>query len=150
LPERWPQLDGCDLSFLFQIYCDQEKLVLPNTLCLQGYQLMEGHDYISDIIIVQVRHGAVKNFENVGGASEYPEGDILFEEVAEEDSMEENFKKNIHTHTSKLLGWYPKEEFHSDDIFLGCLGDEDPFTIGCNYKCCLIADGSGRVKTVFI
>ena len=26
LPEIWPQIDGADLAFLFQLYCDGEKL----------------------------------------------------------------------------------------------------------------------------
>ena len=26
LPEIWPQIDGADLAFLFQLYCDGEKI----------------------------------------------------------------------------------------------------------------------------
>ena len=51
LPEVWPQIDGTDLAFLFQLYCDGEKLNIPNTLCIQGYQLFEEGDYNSDIVV---------------------------------------------------------------------------------------------------
>ena len=69
LPKKWPQINGCDMSFLFQLYCDQEKLVIPNTLCIQGYQLIENGDYNSDIVIVQIPLDAQRNLNNSGIAA---------------------------------------------------------------------------------
>ena len=66
LPEVWPQIDGTDLAFLFQLYCDGEKLNIPNTLCIQGYQLFEEGDYNSDIVVVQLPLNAKENIQQIG------------------------------------------------------------------------------------
>lgn len=66
LPEIWPQIDGADLAFLFQLYCDGEKLNIPNTLCIQGYQLFENGDYNSDIVVIQLPLDAKENIQQVG------------------------------------------------------------------------------------
>ena len=68
LPAQWPQIDGEDLSFLFQIYCDGKMLDIPNTLCIQGYQLIKDGDGLSDIVVVQLPLDAKENTENAGVA----------------------------------------------------------------------------------
>ena len=86
LPEIWPQIDGADLAFLFQLYCDGEKLNIPNTLCIQGYELFEKGDYNSDIVVIQLPLYAKENIQQVGlscpVSPDYAGGDIEFEVVA--------------------------------------------------------------------
>lgn len=146
LPSKWPQIDGCNLSFLFQIYCDQEKLVIPDTLCVQGYQLIEGGDYNSDIIIIQLPLNAQKNVRNEGIHDfTLGEGDILFQKVFEYDEYYENVDRGINVFSSKLQGWYPENEFSEQRKFLGWLNDEEPFYIGANNKLCLFLDPANKI-----
>ena len=99
---------------------------------------------------VQIPNGAEINAENIGiVAPDYDEGDITLEMVEEEDTFEENTKKDIDVFESKLLGWYPAEEFDQENIFLGWFADEDPFIIGAGIQCCLFADSKGKVITKF-
>lgn len=96
LPEVWPQIDGTDLSFLFQLYCDEEKLNIPDTLCIQGYQLFEEGDYNSDIVVIQLPPNAKENIQQIGLSCpispDYAGGDIEFEIVEETNIFEENEK----------------------------------------------------------
>lgn len=145
LPKKWPQINGCDMSFLFKLYCDQEKLVIPNTLCIQGYQLIENGDYNSDIVIVQIPLDAQRNLNNSGiAASDFKEGDIAFQKLLEYDQYDQNISNEINIFRSKLLGWYP-EKMTENGRFLGQLNDEDPFYIGANNKLCLFLDSANKI-----
>lgn len=146
LPLQWPQIDGCNLSFLFQIYCDQEKLAIPDTLCIQGYQLIEDGDYNSDIVIMQLPLNAQSNIRNEGVRDfTLEEGDILFQKVFEYDEYNENIDKGINIFSSKLQGWYPEDEFSEQGRFLGWLNDEEPFCIGANNKLCLFLNSENKI-----
>lgn len=150
LPEAWPQIEGDALSFLFQIYCDQNRFAIPKTLCIQGYQLIEDGDFNSDIILVQVPHNATRNPGDIGTkANEFREGDICFEEVLECEEYDENINRKINIFKSKLQGWYPENDFPEDWTFLGWLNDEDPFYIGANNKLCMFLDSEGLIKTAY-
>ena len=129
LPEVWPQIDGTDLSFLFQLYCDEEKLNIPNTLCIQGYQLFEEGDYNSDIVVIQLPPNAKENIQQI---------------------FEENEKNGIDVFASKLLGWHSENDFEEGNAFLGWLRDESPFVIGANCHCCLLVNAKGEVVTKFL
>ena len=153
LPEIWPQIDGTDLAFLFQLYCDGERLNIPNTLCIQGYQLFEEGFYNLDIVIIRLPLDAKENVQQIGVSCpvspDYAGGDIEFEVVEEAETFEENERKDIDVFASKLLGWYPEEEFEKEYTFLGWFADEDPFIIGAGYNCCLFANAKGEVVTKF-
>ena len=141
LPEIWPQIDGADLAFLFQLYCDGEKLNIPNTLCIQGYQLFENGDYNSDIVVIQLPLDAKENIQQVGlscpVSPDYAGGDIEFEVVEEQDNYDlddlnvDDFYRwtKMGVPCSKLLGWCEKEIIPSNCAFLGWLADEDPLVL---------------------
>ena len=149
LPKEWPQIEGCNLSFLFQLYCDEEKLMIPDTLCIQGYQLIENGDYNSDIVIVQLPLDAEENTAHKGlVASDISEGDILFQKVLEYDEYDENIRNNIPVFCSKLQGWCP-EELLENGKFLGQLYDEDPFVIGANYTMCLFLNDENQIAIAY-
>lgn len=154
LPEVWPQIDGADLAFLFQLYCDGEKLNIPNTLCIQGYQLFEEGDYNSDIVVIQLPPNAKENIQQIGLSCpispDYAGGDIEFEMVEETNIFEENEKNDIDVFASKLLGWYSENDFEEGNTFLGWLRDESPFVIGANCHCCLLVNSKGEVVTKFL
>lgn len=65
LPEVFPVCNstGEELAFIAQIYCTNERLAVPNTLCVQLYQDLE-----DDPLPVAIRLplGAKANSENVG------------------------------------------------------------------------------------
>ena len=154
LPETWPQIDGTDLAFIFQLYCDGEKLNIPNTLCIQGYQLFEDGFYNSDIVVIQLPLDAKENVQQIGLSCpvswEYAGGDIEFEVVEEAETFEANERKDIDVFASKLLGWYEEEDFEKGNTFLGLLRDEAPFVIGSNYRCCLLVNANGEVVTEYL
>ena len=154
LPEVWPQIDGTDLSFLFQLYCDEEKLNIPNTLCIQGYQLFEEGDYNSDIVVIQLPPNAKENIQQIGLSCpispDYAGGDIEFEIVEETNIFEENEKNGIDVFASKLLGWHSENDLAEGNAFLGWLRDESPFVIGANCHCCLLVNAKGEVVTKFL
>ena len=52
--------------------------------------------------------------------------------------MKKMTKKDIDVFESKLLGWYPAEEFDQENTFLGWFADEDPFIIGAGISMLLI------------
>ena len=155
LPEVWPQIDGTDLAFLFQLYCDGEKLNIPNTLCIQGYQLFEEGDYNSDIVVVQLPLNAKENIQQIGLSCpispDYSGGDIEFEVVEEQDNYnlddldEFNQWEKMRVLCSKLLGWCEKEIIPSNWVFLGWLADEAPLVIGGGYNLCLFLTPEGKV-----
>ena len=157
LPEIWPQIDGADLAFLFQLYCDGEKLNIPNTLCIQGYQLFENGDYNSDIVVIQLPLDAKENIQQVGlscpVSPDYAGGDIEFEVVEEQDNYDlddlnvDDFYRwtKMGVPCSKLLGWCEKEIIPSNCAFLGWLADEDPFVIGNGYNLCFFLTPEGKV-----
>ena len=157
LPEIWPQIDGADLAFLFQLYCDGEKLNIPNTLCIQGYQLFEKGDYNSDIVVIQLPLDAKENIQQVGlscpVSPDYAGGDIEFEVVEEQDNYDlddlnvDDFYRwtKMGVPCSKLLGWCEKEIIPSNCAFLGWLADEDPFIIGNGYNLCFFLTPEGKV-----
>lgn len=76
----------------FIIVCDGEKLNIPNTLCIQGYQLFEKGDYNSDIVVIQLPLDAKENIQQVGlscpVSPDYAGGDIEFEVVEEQDNYD--------------------------------------------------------------
>ncbi len=159
LPEQWPQLDGTDLTFLFQLYCDNDKLNIPNTLCIQGYQLITDGDYDSDIVVIQLPLHAKENLLKKGLAfpvsPEYAGGDIFFEEVLEEEEYNLDIPSEFDhwwssgVPHSKLAGWCDKEIVPAGCQFLGWFADEDPFVIGAGYSSCLFLAPDGTVTTRF-
>jgi len=97
LPSCWPQIDGDDLTFLFQLYCDDRKLNLPDTLCIQGYQHIRDGHALSDIVVIQIPLDAKENLENIGVAlSDCPDCDICFQEVTEIKCAELIAKQELH------------------------------------------------------
>lgn len=154
LPNKWPTdpRDGSEMAFLCQIYCEDKIFTLPDTLCIQLYQPLDAEGHLCEgMYFVQIPNGAKLNSENIGlVAPGYGEGDITFEMIEEEDTFEENEKKNIDVFESKLLGWYPVEDFDQENTFLGWFSDENPFIIGAGYQCCLLADLEGKVITKFL
>lgn len=149
LPEEWPQMEGSDLTFLFQIYCEDEKLIIPNTLCIQGYQLIEDGDYNSDIVILPLPLDAKENTAHIGLADpNFAEGDISFQEVMEYEDYDWNIRNQIAVFGSKLQGWCP-EELLAHGRFLGQIYDEDPFVIGANYTMCLFLNEKGQIEVEY-
>ena len=145
LPTQWPvtDQDGDEMTFLCQLYCDDKMLSIPDTLCIQVYQLVINDLEASDPIIVQVPIGAKENVDKRGiPCKRLPEGDIKFKEVREEIN-EESIKRLVdqndnHLVSSKLGGWCPSEDVEQD-AFLGAIHDGDyfsPFNWGCG--CSLI------------
>ena len=165
LPAQWPQIDGEDLSFLFQIYCDGKMLDIPNTLCIQGYQLIKDGDGLSDIVVVQLPLDAKENTENAGVAFPgcpgfenwgvyfhgYSGGDICFEEVPEQEDYDLDRDFNVWWSTgvpfSKLGGWCDPEIIPPGCRFLGWFSDEQPFNIGADYNFGLFLSPEGRIIT---
>ena len=120
-------------TFLCQFYCDGKMLSIPNTLCVQIYQLMINDKESSESIVVQVPLGAKENTENYGvSAAKIPEGDILFKEVVEEitekSDLELEDKNGVFLQESKLGGWCPVAEEMGDRKFLGIVGDGNAFS----------------------
>ena len=144
-------------AFIFQLYCDGEKLNIPNTLCIQGYQLFEKGDYNSDIVVIQLPLDAKENIQQVGlscpVSPDYAGGDIEFEVVEEQDNYDlddlnvDDFYRwtKMGVPCSKLLGWCEKEIIPSNCAFLGWLADEDPFVIGNGYNLCFFLTPEGKV-----
>ena len=63
------------------VYCDGKMLSIPDTLCVQIYQLMINDEKSCDIVIVQVPLDAKKNTEKYGvSVARIPKGNILFKE----------------------------------------------------------------------
>ena len=165
LPERWPQLDGADLTFLFQLYCDGRMLDIPNTLCIQGYQLFQDGEGLSDIVIVRVPPGAAENTEHIGlPFPGYPDveqwgvrfhgysgGDIRFQEVLEREDydLEQDFDLwwDSGVPFSKLGGWCEPEHIPPGCRFVGQFSDEQPLYLGTQYKLCLFLTPEGTVIT---
>ena len=150
LPAQWPQMDEENLTFLFQLYCDGKKLNIPDTLCIQGYQLIKDGDFLSDIVVVQIPMHAKRNIGNTGLAF-YPDGDICFQEVMEQTTydMDTDFDTwwNTGVPFSKLSGWCDREIIPPGHKFLGWFRDENPFCIGAGYNCCLFLSPDGAVIT---
>ena len=130
---------------------------IPNTLCIQGYQLFEKGDYNSDIVVIQLPLDAKENIPQ-GGLScpvspDSAGGDIEFEVVEEQDNYDlddlnvDDFYRwtKMGVPCSKLLGWCEKEIIPSDCAFLGWLADEDPFVIGNGYNLCFFLTPEGKV-----
>ena len=67
LPPQWPvDKQGNKMAFLCQLYCDGEMLDIPDTLCIQLYQLVIDGEAASDPIVIQVPVGAKENIEKEG------------------------------------------------------------------------------------
>lgn len=144
LPTQWPIVDkyGDEMTFICQLYCDYKILSIPNTLCIQVYQLIMNGVEASSPIIVQVPIGAKENVNKIGLCSEnLPEGDINFKEVEEEipPNFDEFIDQNgIYLLSSKLGGYCPIEEV-KQDVFLGTIHDGEggiysPFSWGSGYS----------------
>lgn len=134
LPSNFPIVDeyGHEMTFLCQFYCDGKILSIPDTLCIQIYQLFMDGCEASDPVIIQVPLGAKKNTEELGIADVYlGEGDINFKEVWEEITKESagelEDKNGVFLQASKLGGWCPVAEIR-DKKFLGLIGDGDAFS----------------------
>lgn len=157
LPEVWPQIDGTDLTFLFQIYCDGKMLDIPNTLCIQGYQWIEHGNYIGEPEVLQISLGAKENTARIGRSFPVelglPSGDFVFEEVEEKEAydvlqeFDQWYKSGVPF--SKLGGWCEAEIIPPGCRFLGWLADEDPFVMGAGYNLCLFLSPEGKVLTRF-
>ena len=150
IPSQWPQIEGDNLTFLFQLYCDGKKLNIPDTLCIQGYQLIKDGDFLSDIIVVQLPLNAKRNTGNIGVAlSDCPDSDICFQEVMEQAiyDIDTNFDAwwDAGVPFSKLLGWCSEEIVPPGHKFLGWFRDEAPFCIGAGYNLCLFLSPNGTV-----
>ena len=133
LPPQWPEDDVFgEWTFLCQFYCDGKILSIPDTLCIQIYQLFMDGCEASDPVIIQVPLGAKKNTEELGIADVYlGEGDINFKEVWEEITKESagelEDKNGVFLQASKLGGWCPADEIR-DKKFLGMISDGDAFS----------------------
>lgn len=160
LPPVWPTEErwGDRLTFLCQLYCDDLKLSLPNTLCLQIYQLVIDGEEGSDPCIIQVPLGAKLNTQKEGISHPYiQEGDIIFEEVWEEvneQSVQDEFESEngIYLLKNKLKGWFNIGEITTDK-FLGLIMDGNvfsPFNWGCGYNLVIYLDKGGKVVWDFI
>lgn len=155
LPEQWPRIGGTDLTFLFQIYCDGMWLSLPDTLCIQGYQLILDGIYCPDIVILKIPLHARENVEGLGLAypvsPDYAGGDIDFEAVEEQEDydLDREFDRWWDTGVSysKLLSWCGPEPPPPGCEFLGWLADEDPFVIGAGYNVRIFLTPDGELVT---
>ncbi len=134
LPTQWPsdeQFGGW--TFLCQFYCDGKMLSIPDTLCIQIYQLMINDMESCDITVIRVPLDAKENTEKYGvSAAKIPEGDILFKEIVEEitdkSDLELEDKNGVFLQRSKLGGWCPAAEEMGDRKFLGIVGDGDAYS----------------------
>lgn len=133
LPPQWPEDDVFgEWTFLCQFYCDGKLLSIPDTLCIQIYQLIDDDMASSDPVVVQVPFGAKENTKRCGiSANKIPEGDILFSEVVEEITEKNNIeledKNGVFLQASKFGGWCPADEIR-DKKFLGMISDGDAFS----------------------
>ena len=134
LPPQWPCDEQFDeLTFLCQFYCDGKMLSIPDTLCIQIYQLMINDMEDCDIRVIRVPLDAKENTEKYGvSAARIPEGDILFKEVVEEITEKNDWeledKNGVYLQESKLGGWCPAADEMGDREFLGLIGDGDAFS----------------------
>lgn len=157
LPSQWPvDKYGDEMTFLCQLYCDDKKLSIPGTLCIQIYQLIIDDEEASDPIIVQVPIGAKENIDKIGlSFNRVHEGNINFKEVQEEineESIEKLEDQNgNHLVSSKLGGWCPSEDVQQD-AFLGSIHDGDyysPFCWGCGYILIMYLNKDNQVMWEF-
>lgn len=166
LPPEWPKdQHGKDkLTFLCQFYCDVEKLVIENILCIQLYQWVDGNgDEGSDPIIVTVPVGAKENLQGEGRSHpDLREGDIAFEEVLEEVLEKDDHvtlvdKNGLYLWSNKLKGWFHEDNITPDN-FLGMIRDGDghipvkgssPFNWGCGYNLVFYLNKEGQVVWAF-
>lgn len=167
LPPQWPADERFGgWTFLCQFYCDGKMLSIPDTLCIQVYQLMIDGIQSSDPIVVQVPIGAEENREQLGTADEYlQENDINFREVCEEIT-EESYRKLEDKNGNKLMhskfgGWYPfmeEKNWHfftetewKNKSFLGAMRDEfyTPFCWGCDYSLIIFLNELNQVEWKF-
>lgn len=124
IPPFFPEspLTGKQLGFLFQIYCENKKLQIPDTLCLQVYQSVDiddGDD--GEPVIVKVPINSPLNKENKGVIHpDVGQYDILWEEGEEPDDLPEVLDyspENLKWMNSKLGGAVPPE--FEDRKFIG-------------------------------
>ena len=166
LPPEWPkdQYGEDKLTFLCQLYCDVEKLVIENILCIQLYQWVDGNgDEGSDPIIVTVPVGAEENLQGEGRSHpDLQEGDIMFKEVLEEVAEEHagstlEDEKGLYLWGSKLKGWFREDDITPNN-FLGMIKDGDghtpikgssPFNWGCGYNLVFYLNKEGKVAWDF-
>lgn len=133
LPPQWSRNEKFgEWAFLCQFYCDGKMLSIPNTLCIQIYQLIINDMESSDPMVVQVPLGAKENAERCGvSANRIQEGDILLREIVEEITEESDKKledrNGVFLQASKLGGWCPVNEIR-DKKFLGLIGDGNVFS----------------------
>ena len=164
LPPEYPTDERFgQMTFLCQIYCDEKMLKIPDTLCLQVYQLFINGMEASDPIVVQVPLGAAENTDQIGLSCSYlPEGDILFRETTDEITKESIDQlidtKGNHLTMPKLGGWSIDDE-RDQSRFLGQIHDGDyetgpngavwnisPFNWGCGSILMMYLNDEGKVE----
>jgi hypothetical protein len=128
IPPFFPQssFTGKQLGFLFQIYCDNEKLQVPGALCIQAYQSVDidsGDD--GQPVVIKVPINSLLNEENKGTISpEIGQYDILWEQGEEPDELPENMgcsPENLKWMNSKLGGAQPTE--FNNKKFIGWIAE---------------------------
>jgi hypothetical protein len=154
LPPYFPKssLTGKELGFLFQIYCDNEKLQLPETLCIQVYQSVDinnGDD--GEPIIVKVPINSPINNEMKGTISpELAQYDIEWEEGNEPDALPDFMNcspEHLKWMNSKLGGALPPE--FNDRIFIGWIA-EHPCDFNFGGILTILLDDNGEIGLAIV
>lgn len=147
LPPCFPvsTFTGKQLGFLFQMYCDSNRLPVEGTLCIQVYQSINidsGDD--GEPVVIKVPLDAPLNKRNEGTIHpEVAEYDILWEEGTEPDYLPDYLDDSIESYKmldSKLGGAVPPG--FSNEKFLGWVAEEPiDFNFG-GLLCIILKDNS--------
>lgn len=149
LPPCFPvsTFTGKQLGFLFQLYCDSNKLQVEGALCIQVYQSIDvdnGDD--GEPVIIKVPLDAPLNDRNLGTIHpEVSEYDVLWEEGKEPDYLPDYLDDSIESYKmleSKLGGAVPPEFIN--EKFLGWI-TEEPVNFNFGGLLCIVLNDNGEL-----